>query len=74
MNAALHRIAITQKRMHPLAQDYLATRRAMGNSNTEAIRALKRHLARRVFTLLRGGAPAGQVTSLAAEKAATIAA
>lgn len=46
----------------------------MGNSNTEAIRALKRHLARRVFTLLRGGAPAGQVTSLAAEKAAPIAA
>lgn len=53
MNAALHRIAITQKRMHPPAQDYLATRQMLGNSNTEAIRALKRHLARRVFVLLR---------------------
>lgn len=57
MNAALHRIAITQKRMYPPAQDYLAGRRALGNSNTEAIRALKRHLARRVFVLLRTGAP-----------------
>lgn len=57
MNAAIHRIAITQKRMHPPAQDYLAARRAMGNSNTEAIRALKRHLARRVFALLRASVP-----------------
>lgn len=29
MNAALHRIAITQKRMHPPAQDYLAARRGL---------------------------------------------
>jgi hypothetical protein len=35
------------------AQDYLAARRALGDSNTEAISALKRHLARRVFTLVR---------------------
>jgi Transposase IS116/IS110/IS902 family. len=74
MNAALHRIAITQKRMHPTAQDDLAIRPAMGNSNTKAIRSLKRYLARRVFTLLSGGAPAVQVTSLAAERAAPIAA
>ena len=53
MNAVIHRIAIAQKRMHPPAQGYLARRRASGNSNTEGIRALKRHLTRRVFALLR---------------------
>lgn len=43
--------------MHQPAQDYLAARRALGNSNTEAIRALKRHPARRVFPLLRSTEP-----------------
>ncbi|WP_285759907.1 hypothetical protein [Nocardiopsis ansamitocini] len=42
--------------MHPLAQDYLAGCRALGDPTTEAIRALKRHLARRVSTLLRSAA------------------
>lgn len=59
MNAAIHRIAITQKRMHPPAQDYLAARRALGNSNTEAVRAWEGRLTRRVFELLR---PAGATT------------
>lgn len=57
LNAAIHRIAITQKRMHEPARIYLDARRTKGNSNTEAIRALKRHIARRVYTLLRN-APA----------------
>lgn len=74
MNAAIHRIAITQKRMYPPAQDYLAARRALGNSNIEAIRALKRHLARRVFALLRGSGETRQVTRPAAEQAAALAA
>ncbi|WIY82024.1 IS110 family transposase [Propionimicrobium sp. PCR01-08-3] len=69
MNAAIHRIAITQKRMYPPAQEYLAARRALGNSNIEAIRALKRHLARSVFTVLRRGPAAGRVTSLGPEMA-----
>lgn len=55
LNAAIHRIAITQKRMYEPARTYLDARRARGNSNTEAIRALKRHLARRVYTLLKNG-------------------
>lgn len=55
LNAAIHRIAITQKRMHDPARAYLDARRAKGNSNTEAIRALKRHIARRVYTLLKAG-------------------
>lgn len=55
LNAAIHRIAITQKRMHEPAQEYLEARRGKGNSNTESIRALKRHLARRVYSLLKTG-------------------
>ncbi|MGS2620055.1 hypothetical protein ACVCAH_37135, partial [Micromonospora sp. LZ34] len=34
------------------ARRYLDNRKAMGNSRTEAIRALKRHLARHVYGLL----------------------
>lgn len=51
MNAAIHRVAIAQKRRHPPAQDCLGAPRALGNSNTEAIRALKRRTISRVFTL-----------------------
>ncbi len=72
LNAAIHRIAITQKRMHEPARTYLDARRAKGTSNTESLRALKRHLARRVYALLKAG-PAqavdpmvGQDTSQAA--------
>lgn len=63
LNAAIHRIAITQKRMHEPARAYLDTRRAKGNTNTEAIRALKRHIARRVYTLLKNGPEHAQVDS-----------
>ena len=51
--------------MHEPARTYLATRRAKGNSNTEAIRALKRHLARRVYTLLKNGPEHAQADSTA---------
>jgi ribosomal protein L29 len=34
-----------------------------GDSNTEAIRALKRHIARRVYTLLRNGPEHAQADS-----------
>ena len=52
LNAAVHRIAITQARVDDRARRYLDNRKAMGNSRTEAIRALKRHLARHVYGLL----------------------
>jgi len=51
-NAALHRIAITQIRIHPPAQDYLKRRLANGNTKPEAIRALKRHLANTIYHTL----------------------
>lgn len=52
LNCALHRIAVTQGRMHPPARDYLARKQAEGKSRSEALRCLKRHLARRVWQLL----------------------
>jgi transposase len=52
LNCALHRIAVTQGRVHPPARDYLARKQAEGKSRIEALRCLKRHLARRVWRLL----------------------
>jgi transposase len=52
LNCALHRIAVTQGRVHPPAREFLAKKQAEGKSRIEAIRCLKRHLARRVWRLL----------------------
>lgn len=52
LNRALHTIAITQARIYLPTKDYLARRRAGGDSDREALRALKRHLARRIFRIL----------------------
>ncbi|MEY9906243.1 putative transposase YbfD/YdcC [Catenulispora sp. MAP12-49] len=52
VNAAIHRIAITQSWMYEPATNYLARRRSQGDSSREAYRALKRHIARKVYTLL----------------------
>jgi transposase len=53
INAAIHRIAITRARCHPESRAYIARRISEGKTKREAIRALKRHLARRVFHLLQ---------------------
>jgi transposase len=53
LNAALYRIAITQARYHPQARTYLERKRAEGKSRREAIRCLKRQLARVVFNTLK---------------------
>jgi transposase len=52
LNLALHWIAITQSRLHPPAQQYLARKQAEGKSRREALRCLKRHLVRTVYRLL----------------------
>ncbi len=49
LNAALHRIAITQIRLEGLGQTYYRHRLAAGDSNPEALRCLKRRLARIIF-------------------------
>ena len=51
-NAALHRIALVRMSYEPRTRDYVARKRALGHSNKEIIRCLKRALAREVFTLL----------------------
>ena len=54
LNAALHRIAITQVRITGSpGQLYYQRRRARGDTAMEALRALKRRLARVVFNLLQ---------------------
>jgi transposase len=53
LNAALHRIAVTQLRMHPPAQALIQRRIAAGNSKTEALRVLRRHLADTVYHQLK---------------------
>jgi transposase len=53
LNCALHRIAVTQGRVHPPARDYLARKQAEGKSRMEALRCLKRYLARAVWQALR---------------------
>ena len=53
LNAALYRIAITQARYHPAARAYLERKQNEGKSRREAIRCLKRLLARVVFNTLK---------------------
>jgi transposase len=57
LNCALHRIAITQARVHPPARVYLERKRGEGKSRREAIRCLKRQLARTVYTTLKNEPP-----------------
>jgi metal-sulfur cluster biosynthetic enzyme len=52
LNAAIHRIAITQMRIHEPARDYLERRIALGNTKPEALRALKRRLSDVVYRAL----------------------
>jgi transposase len=53
LNAALCRIAITQSRYHPDARAYLERKTAEGKSRREALRCLKRLLARVIFNTLK---------------------
>lgn len=49
LNVVFHQIVLTQARIYPPAQAYLARRKAEGRTAREARRALKRLLVRRVF-------------------------
>jgi transposase len=57
LNRALYTIAFTQTWCYPPAQAFMARKTAEGKTSLEALRALKRHLARVVFRLLLEGAP-----------------
>ena len=53
LNAAFHRIAVTQIRCHGPAKDYVERKMSEGKTKREAIRCLKRQLVRVVFNTLR---------------------
>lgn len=53
LNHAIHMLALNRIRHDPRTAVYLAKHRARGKTKREAIRALKRHLIRRVYNLLR---------------------
>lgn len=64
LNRALHGIALAQARTHPPAIAFVARKRAEGKSWRDAIRSLKRRLARIVFQLL--SEPLNQTSSVGA--------
>jgi transposase len=66
LNAALHRIAVTQIRLGGLGKAYYDKRLAAGDSKTEAIRALKRRPARVVFQTLKNNPSTTSAAGLAA--------
>lgn len=53
LNAAFHRIAVTQMRCHDPARNYIARKMSEGKTKTEAIRCLKRQLVRVVFNTMK---------------------
>ena len=58
LNLALHRIAITQMQRPGPGREYIDHRRAMGDTKTEAIRALRRRISDEVFRRMRDDAAA----------------
>jgi transposase len=52
LNRALHIIAFSRARTDANTREYLQRKHAEGKTKTEAIRCLKRHLARRIWRLL----------------------
>jgi transposase len=63
LNCALHRIAITRARTDPTTRAYLDRKIAQGKTPREAMRCLKRHLARRIWRLLTDPAATPSLTS-----------
>ncbi|MBL7405390.1 IS110 family transposase, partial [Escherichia coli] len=65
-NSALHIIAIGRLRTDERTKAYVARRIAEGHSKLEAIRCLKRYIAREVFTLITRRRQAINQTQIAA--------
>jgi transposase len=65
LNAAIHRVAVTQARLDGLGKTYYEKKKAEGMSNREALRCLKRRIVRVVFNHLNTD-QAASATGLAA--------
>src|SRR5215204_5262933 len=57
LNCALPRLAVNKGKWDPDTAAYIERKRSEGKTNREAIRCLKRHLARRVWHLLQPSKP-----------------
>ena len=68
LNCAIHRVAVTQARIHPDARAYIERKMAEGKTRTEALRCLKRQLIRRVFAALQADAVASYSAQDEAER------
>lgn len=53
VNAALHRIAVTQARLPGIGRDLVTRRKGAGDTTTEAIRRLRRYLSDAVYRRMR---------------------
>jgi transposase len=60
INAAIHRVAVTRARCHAETIEFVARKKAEGKTHREALRSLKRHLARRIWQLLRAPHPVSE--------------
>lgn len=63
LNAAVHRICVTQMRCDERARNYIARKTAEGKTKTEAMRSLKRLLIRTIHTALKADMNLAQTTS-----------
>jgi len=67
LNAAVHRVAVTQIRLDGLGKAYYAKKKSEGMSTPEALRCLKRRLARVVYNhLITDQAPVAATFTTAA--------
>jgi transposase len=71
LNCALHRIAVVQGQTHQPARTFLAKKEAEGKTRREALRALKRHLARVVWRTLQQAAQSHEPSDPAPAKPLT---
>ncbi|MEX2556685.1 MAG: IS110 family transposase [Actinomycetota bacterium] len=53
LNTAIHRIAVTQMRVHEPAKLFMKRKMSEGKTKTEALRSLKRHIARKVYDTMK---------------------
>jgi hypothetical protein len=60
INAAIHRVAVTRAHCHPETIEFLVRKKTEGKTHREAVRSLKRHLARRIWQLLRAPHPVSE--------------
>jgi len=71
-NAALYRIALSRLRWDQRTRDYLARRISQGKTRREAIRCLKRYIARELYHTLRADLADLNLSAASAQQAVTI--